>query len=118
MMTLSMSLDMNLMPVQPIVGSDLSGFYIGCPCPAVTCLIASVVLLDFVNMSVLDIWKWIGLICDLMHWLASKGCQGYVLLQRVGKWCKTPSPEQGGKLLGLLLTGSTGQHMAGRNGLA
>jgi hypothetical protein len=28
------------------------------------------------------------------------------------------SPEQGGKLLGLLLTGSTGQHMAGRNGLA
>jgi hypothetical protein len=29
-------------------------------------------------------------------------------------WC----PEQGVKLLGLLLTGSTGQHMAGRNGLA
>jgi hypothetical protein len=28
------------------------------------------------------------------------------------------SPEQGVKLLGLLLTGSTGQHMAGRNGLA
>jgi hypothetical protein len=28
------------------------------------------------------------------------------------------SPEQGGKLLGLLLTGSTGQHVAGRNGLA
>jgi hypothetical protein len=27
-------------------------------------------------------------------------------------------PEQGVKLLGLLLTGSTGQHMAGRNGLA
>ena len=29
-----------------------------------------------------------------------------------------PSPEQGIKLLGLLLTGSTGQHMASRNGLA
>jgi hypothetical protein len=28
------------------------------------------------------------------------------------------TPEQGIKLLGLLLTGSTGQHMAGRNGLA
>ena len=28
------------------------------------------------------------------------------------------SPEQGIKLLGLLLTGSTGQHMASRNGLA
>jgi hypothetical protein len=28
------------------------------------------------------------------------------------------SLEQGVKLLGLLLTGSTGQHMAGRNGLA
>jgi hypothetical protein len=28
------------------------------------------------------------------------------------------NPEQGVKLLGLLLTGSTGQHMAGRNGLA
>ena len=27
-------------------------------------------------------------------------------------------PEQGIKLLGLLLTGSTGQHMASRNGLA
>jgi hypothetical protein len=27
-------------------------------------------------------------------------------------------PEQGVKLLGLLLTGSTGQQMAGRNGLA
>jgi hypothetical protein len=31
---------------------------------------------------------------------------------------KTPSPEQGVKLLGLLLAGSTGQHMAGRDGLA
>ena len=29
-----------------------------------------------------------------------------------------PCPEQGIKLLGLLLAGSTGQHMAGRNGLA
>ena len=29
-----------------------------------------------------------------------------------------PGPEQGIKLLGLLLTGSTGQHMASRNGLA
>ena len=28
------------------------------------------------------------------------------------------SPEHGIKLLGLLLAGSTGQHMAGRNGLA
>jgi hypothetical protein len=28
------------------------------------------------------------------------------------------SGEQGNKLLGLLLAGSTGQHMAGRNGLA
>jgi hypothetical protein len=28
------------------------------------------------------------------------------------------APEQGVKLLGLLLTGSTGQQMAGRNGLA
>ena len=27
-------------------------------------------------------------------------------------------PEQGIKLLGLLLTGSTGQHMASQNGLA
>jgi hypothetical protein len=27
-------------------------------------------------------------------------------------------PEQGVELLGLLLTGSNGQHMAGRNGLA
>jgi hypothetical protein len=27
-------------------------------------------------------------------------------------------PEQGVKVLGLLLAGSTGQHMAGRNGLA
>jgi hypothetical protein len=30
----------------------------------------------------------------------------------------TTATEQGVKVLGLLLTGSTGQHMAGRNGLA
>jgi hypothetical protein len=35
----------------------------------------------------------------------------YVCVQR-------SCPEQGVQLLGLLLTGSTGQHMAGRNGLA
>jgi hypothetical protein len=32
--------------------------------------------------------------------------------------CLVYCPEQGVRLLGLLLTGSTGQHMAGRNGLA
>jgi hypothetical protein len=37
---------------------------------------------------------------------------------KLGCSSQSKIPEQGVKLLGLLLTGSTGQHMAGRNGLA
>jgi hypothetical protein len=45
---------------------------------------------------------------SLAVWVGGDGCDD----------CRCDGCEQGGKLLGLLLTGSTGQHMAGRNGLA
>ena len=57
------------------------------------------------------------------HITGSIACQ----LAKLAEDSKTPEypfhrflngPEQGIKLLGLLLTGSTGQHMASRNGLA
>jgi hypothetical protein len=50
------------------------------------------------------------MVCVLVDLAAVRGCHTLNVL--------FVSPEQGGKLLGLLLTGSTGQYMAGRNGLA
>jgi hypothetical protein len=55
---------------------------------------------------------WLTLILKLLvigRMLLMFGCVGCLLAE---------VKMQGGKLLGLLLTGSTGQHMAGRNGLA
>jgi hypothetical protein len=51
--------------------------------------------------------KGVQLLVQIYHSFDALG-QSYLVL----------CPEQGGKLLGLLLAGSTGQHMAGRNGLA
>ena len=69
------------------------------------------------TVSLLDGSHFQNAVCGFL--LASKSIQcGWIHICVWADSVGTFGPEQGIKLLGLLLTGSTGQHMASRNGLA
>jgi hypothetical protein len=64
-------------------------------------------------------------VVNAQHQISMSGKEWALLYLSASMYIETTShtdvlrcPVQGVKLLGLLLTGSTGQHMAGRNGLA